>query len=171
MAKVMTKEEILLQTCISQYEKTLALVDGVKAIAQQFDGKCYNKRFDTALESAGCYVSHASYDKNSITIKREDDDGAYDDYARNLVICNLDDFINDDKRINAEKLNTLIDKRAEQIKKVISDLTAQAEQVESIIDLINEKIFILNGLVDRTHLEILKIYKNKISCVTSRLPR
>lgn len=169
MAKVMTKEEILLQARISQYEKTLALVDGVKAIAQQFDGKCYNKRFDNALESAGCYVSHASYDKNSITIKRED--GACDDYARNLVICELDDFINDNKRINAEKLNALIDKRAEYIKKVISDLTAQAEAVESVIDLINEKIFVLNALVDRTHLEILKIYKDKISHVTFNLPR
>lgn len=66
MAKVMTKEEILLQARISQYEKTLALVDGVKAIAQQFDGKCYNKRFDNALESVGCYVYHASYDKKAL---------------------------------------------------------------------------------------------------------
>ena len=169
MAKVITKEEILLQARISQYEKTLALVDSVKAIVQQFDGKCYNKRFDNALESAGCYVSHASYDKNSIMIKRRD--GACDDYARNLVICNLSDFLNDDKRINAEKLNSLIDKRAEQIKKVISDLTEQAEAVESVINLINEKIFVLNALVDRTHLEILKIYKDKISRVTSKLPR
>lgn len=169
MAKVMTKEEILLQARISQYEKTLALVDSVKAIAQQFDGKCYNKRFDNALESAGCYVSHASYDKNSITIERMD--GACDDYACNLVICDLSDFLNDDKRINAEKLNTLIDKRAEYIKKVISDLTEQAEAVESVIDLINEKIFVLNALVDRTHLEILKIYRDKISRVTSKLPR
>ena len=30
MAKFMTKEEILLQARISQYEKTLALVDGVR---------------------------------------------------------------------------------------------------------------------------------------------
>lgn len=167
MAKVMTKEEILLQARISQYEKTFALVDGVKAITQQFDGKCYNKRFDNALESAGYYVSHASYDKNSITIKRRD--GACDDYARNLVICNLSDFLNGDKRINAKKLNSLIDKRAEYIKKVISDLTAQAEHVESIIDLINDKIRDLNALVDRTHLEIFKIYRDKISRVTSRL--
>lgn len=169
MAKVMTKEEILLQARISQYEKTFALVDGVKAIVQQFDGKCYNKRFDNALESAGYYVSHASYDKNSITIERMD--GACDDYACNLVRCDLSDFLNDDKHINAEKLNSLIDKRAEYIKKVISDLTAQAERVESIIDLINEKIFVLNALVDRTHLEILKIYRDKISRVTSKLPR
>lgn len=168
MAKVMTKEEILLQARISQYEKTLALVNEAKAVFQRFDGKCYNKRFDRALELTGCYVSHASYDKNSIIIKRTD--GACDDYARNLVICNLDDFL-DDKRINAEKLNALIDKRAGYVKKVISDLTEQAEQVENIIDLINEKIFVLNGLVDRTHLEILKIYKDKISRVTSRLPR
>ena len=169
MAKVMTKEEILLQARIAQYEKTFALVDGVKAIAQQFNGKRYNKRFDNALESAGYYVSHASYDKNSIIIERTD--GACDDYACNLVRCDLSDFTDDDKRINAEKLNTLIDKRAEQIKKVIFDLTAQAEAVESTIDLINKKIFVLNALVDRTHLEILKIYKDKISYVTSKLPR
>ncbi len=110
MAKVMTKEEILLQTRISQYEKTLALVNEAKAVFQRFDGKCYNKRFDRALELAGCILIHASYDKNSITIKRGD--GACDDYARNLVICEIDDFTNDDKRINAEKLNALIDKRA-----------------------------------------------------------
>lgn len=168
MAKDMTKEEILLQARISQYEKTFALVDGVKAIAQQFDGKCYNKRFDNALESAGCTLIHASYDKNSIKIKRMD--GDCDDYARNLVVCDLDDFL-DDKRINAEKLNVLIDKRAEYIKKVISDLTAQVEAVESVIDLINEKIFVLNALVDRTHLEILKIYRDKISRVTPKLPQ
>lgn len=168
MAKVMTKEEIILQTRISQYEKTLAMVDGVKAIAQQFDGKCYNKRFDNALESAGCTLTHASYDKKSITIKRED--GACDDYARNLVICKLDDFL-DGKRINAEKLNVLIDKRAEYIKKVISDLTAQAEHVEDTIALLNEKISDLNTLVNDIHIEISRIYKDKILRVTSRLPR
>ena len=168
MAKVMTKEEILLQARISQYEKTFALVDGVKAIAQQFDGKCYNKRFDNALESAGCTLIHASYDKNSIKIKRMD--GDCDDYARNLVVCDLDDFL-DDKRINAEKLNVLIDKRAEYIKKVISDPTAQSEHVEDTIALLNEKISDLNALVNDIHIEISKIYEDEILRVTSRLPR
>lgn len=164
----MTKEKILLQARISQYEKTLALINGAKAIVQQFDGKCYNKRFDEAFVSAGCYFAHARFDKNRISIKRLD--GHVDDYACILAMCHLSDFL-DDKRINSEKLNALIDEYTAHTKQEVERLTVQAEHVESTIALLNEKIANLNNMIKDIDNEILDIYKYKISRITSQIPR
>ena len=162
----MTKEQEAIKAKIEELEATQAVVDEVKAIVQEFDGKVYNCRFDNAIkEKTACYVGHG-YGGNWLEIRRCD--ALYCESAGSVTMIRKETFL-DGKRINAEKLIAEIGKGQAYRNKQIMRLSGELTWIEGVIEGINEQIRLLNKMVDSLSSETLDIYRNRFERCPYRL--
>lgn len=162
----MTKEQEKIVALIDGYKATQAVVDSVKGIVQEFDGKVYNCRLKKAItEKTACYAYENSYCADDLVITRT---GASNDPFGNVVWGKKSEFL-DGKRINAAKLNAIIGKAAADRQKKIFTLQGELTWIEGAVKGINEQIRLLNKMLDGISTETLDIYKNSFEWVTHRL--
>lgn len=162
----MTKEQEAIKAKIRELEATQAVVDAVKAVIREFDGKVYNCRLKNAItEKTACYAYENSYYTNDLVITRT---GASSSPFGNVVWAKKSEFL-DGKRINAAKLNAVINKEAADRQKKIFTLRGELTWIEGAVKGINEQIRLLNKMLDGISSETLDIYKNSFERFTYRL--
>lgn len=161
----MTKEQEKIVALIDEYKATQAVVDGVKAVVQEFGGKVYNCRFDKAIkEKTGCYVNHY-YGNNWLEIRRI---STYSDSPGSVISVRRENVL-DGKRISAEKLIAEIDRNTACRNKQIMRLSGELTWIEGVVEGINEQIRLLNKMIDGISSETLDIYKNNFERCSWRL--
>lgn len=162
----MTKEQEAIKAKIEELKATQAVVNEVKAVVQEFDGKVYNCRLKKAItEKTACYAYENGYCADSLVITRT---GASSGPFGNVVWAKKSAFL-DGKRINAAKLNAIIDKEAADRQKKIFTLQGELTWIEGVVEGINEQIRLLNKMVDSLSSETLDIYKNRFERCPYRL--
>ena len=162
----MTKEQEAIKAKIEELKATQSVVDEVKAIVQEFDGKVYNCRFDNAIkEKTACYVGHG-YGGNWLEIRRRD--APYSESAGSVTMIRKETIL-DGKRINAKKLIAGIDSGTTSRNKQIMRLSGELTWIEGVVEGINEQIRLLNKMVDSLSSETLDIYKNRFERCPYRL--
>lgn len=162
----MTKEQEAIKAKIEELKATQAIVDDVKAVVQEFNGKVYNCRFDNAIKArTACYVGHG-YGGNWLEIRRCD--APYSESAGAVIMVRKENIL-DGKRINAEKLIAKIDKSQTYRNKQIMRLSGELTWIEGVVEGINEQIRMLNKMVDSLSSETLDIYKNRFERYAYRL--
>lgn len=161
----MTKEQERIVALIDKYKATQAAVDSVKAVAQEFDGKVYNRRFDNAIkEKTGCYVNHY-YGNDWLVIRRI---FTFSGSPGSVIYVPKENIL-DGKRINAEKLIAEIDRNTANRNKQIMKLSGELTWIEGAVEGINEQIRLLNKMIDGISSETMDIYKNNFERCSYRL--
>jgi hypothetical protein len=162
----MTKEQEKIQARIREYKKSLDMVEPVKAIVKAFDGKCYNCRFDNAIQEVNCFVHHNRY-SDCVEIVRE---YSYnDDTAAIICYFNLSKVLEDGKRINAEKIIENITNRMNKHKQTIMQLECALKTIEDTLVYLNQKIAEVNNIVTSLSSECIDIYKSRFACINHNL--
>ena len=161
----MTKEQEAIKAKIEELEATQAVVDEVKAVVQEFDGKVYNCRFKKAIEEKTTCWLYTGYGER-LEIRRHS--APYCESA-GLVVAVRKENILDGKRISAEKLIAEIDKSQAYRNKQIMRLSGELTWIEGVVEGINEQIRMLNKMIDSLSSETLDIYKNRFERYSYRL--
>lgn len=150
-----TKEEQdkATRSFIKQYRDAAALYPQIKNVIQEFDGKVFNKRLQTALQDrtgARVYVENRP---NMIDIHIY---GSRGEWVTLAVL--LKDDMEAGKRINAGKLiESLTERRAGMLRKA-ADYEKQIEQVEQVKEQIRQLDSRLKAILEPFDYTIRDIY-------------